>query len=81
MTLNTRLAAYEPLPPAFCSARITQDYMTTQTFITILAWPLCIYTGLVVIVNTGTYLGLRANAKGWVIFALFILSLWWLLCK
>lgn len=55
--------------------------MTTNAFITILAWPLCLYTGLVILVNAGTYLGLRANGKGWIILVLFIVSLWWLLCK
>lgn len=55
--------------------------MTTHTFITILAWPLCLYTGLLILFGLGTYLSLRASTKGWVILALFILSLWWLLCK
>jgi hypothetical protein len=55
--------------------------MTTHTFITILAWPLVLYTGIVVLVNVPTFLSLRVKPKGWVILLLFILSLWWLTCN
>jgi len=55
--------------------------MATHTFISILAWIVGIYCGLVVCVNLGTYVGLRANTKGWVILVLWVSSIWWLLCE
>lgn len=55
--------------------------MTTSTFITIIAWILSIYCGLVVAVNLPLYLKLKTNTKGSMILLIWVVSLWWLFCE
>lgn len=55
--------------------------MQTTTFITILAWVAALWSGLIIFLNLPVYLKARANAKGWAILAVYIVSLYWLLCK
>lgn len=55
--------------------------MTTHTFLTVLAWPLCLFTGLIILLNLEHYLSLRVKPKGWAVFIVFELCLWWLTCN
>jgi hypothetical protein len=55
--------------------------MTTHTFISILAWPLVLFLGLVILCNLPYYLQLRVQPRGWIALLIFLLSLWWLTCN
>ncbi len=55
--------------------------MTTNTFLTILSWPVVIYTGIIVLARLPSYLALRVNRKGWIILVFFVVSFWWLTCN